>query len=59
MVGLTALTNVIVLAKLTVKLAVKLLVTLLTGVMTKNVVDTNIFISLKEWYSTIPSYFLI
>ena len=59
MVGLTVLTNVIVLAKLTVKLAVKLLVTLLTGVMTKNAADTNFFISLKEWYSTIPSYFLI
>ena len=59
MVGLTVLTNVIVLVKLTVKLAVKLLVTLLTGVMTKNAADTNFCFSKKEWYDTIPSYFLV
>ena len=43
MAGLIVLTNAIVLVKLTVKLAVKSLVTLLTGVMTKNVADTNFF----------------
>ena len=59
MVGSIVLINAIALVKLIVKLVVKLLVTLLTGVMTKNVVDTNFFISMREWYYTIPSYFLL